>query len=188
MTNEELNKFYDGITAHNKEMLDRERDAIDKTVEFLGLCEKSILPHMKIIMYPEDSSFNDCGSKADSDPFFKRIDDDGIQPELLESLKVYLTEEELKERLNEDNYMSCIVVQDLIDAYLKRKKIKAIERKILIKEQDLVKTKLALKKFKEGTIYKRPDFGSSGNVQDLLDDHRERELYEFDFDKFLTEE
>lgn len=188
MTNEELNKFYDGITAHNKEILDRERDVIDKTVEFLGLCEKSILPHMKIIMYPEDSTFDDCGSKSDIDIFFKKINENGLEPELAEFLKEYLSDEELKERLTEDNYMSCIVVQDLIDAYLKRKKIRTIERKLLTKEQELVEVRIALKKFKEGKTYESFTHEYRGNLNDLLIDHVDRELFEFDFDKFLTEE
>lgn len=186
MTNEELNKFYDGIAAHNKEMLDREKDAIDKTVEFLGLCEKSILPHMKIIMYPEDSSFNDCGSKADTDIFFKKINEDEIEPELVDYLKKYLTETELKDRLSEDNYMSSIVVQKFIDDYLKRKKIKAIENKIKNKEYRLNKVKSAFEKFK--SMSNPPDRYVGNNLHDSIVNHIEREEYEFDFDKFLTEE
>jgi hypothetical protein len=137
MTEEQLNKFFDGITAHNKEILDRESDANNRTKDFIELCEKSIFPHMKIQMYPEDSKFNDCGSKSDIDVFFKKINESGFEHELVEYLKQYLTNDELKDRLTEDNFMSNVKVPELIKIWQKNVKLKELKQEIAKKEQDL---------------------------------------------------
>lgn len=190
MTDEQLNRFFDGITAHNKDMLDRERDAIKRTVEFLGLTlikeGNKVSMQSLLKLYPEDSSFNDCGTFVDSDVFFKKINDSGIEPELMDYLKEYLTETELTDRLTEDNYMSSIVVQKFIDDYLKREKTKAIEHKIYEKERDLNKLKSFFEKFKAGH-HESTFSGYRGNLDNLLVNHIEREEFEFDWDNFLKE-
>lgn len=148
MTEEQLNKFFDGITAHNKDMLDRERDAIKRTVEFLGLTlikeDNKVSMQSLLKLYPEDSSFNDCGTFVESDVFFKKINDSGIEPELMDYLKKYLTGSELKDRLTEDNFMSNIKVPELIKIWQKNVKLKELKREINEKEQDLISLKIKL--------------------------------------------
>ena len=145
MTEEQMNKFFDGITAHNKDMSDREKDSNKRTDDFLdlNLIKDGDKVSMKSLLklYPEDSKFNDCGSKSDIDVFFKKINDSEFEPELMDYLKEYLTDEELKDRLTEDNFMANVKVPELIKIWQKNVKLKELKREINEKEQDLIQLK-----------------------------------------------
>ena len=83
----------------------------------------------KAYCWPEDYNIDELGTKSDSDVFFKKINSSADDINDLLILKKYLTDDELKERLDWWNYIY-IQTDELADRYIRTQKQKELDREI----------------------------------------------------------
>jgi len=100
---------------------------------------------IKCAMYPEDYDVAGIGTKADCDKFFTKFNDSVEYLEDILVLKKYLTDTELKERLQPDVYIN-LETDKVADKYLIHVKNKELKNLIQQKQLEIEALKTEIKR------------------------------------------